>query len=245
MLKPILLSLSVAAIALGGGPALAQQTMAPYTAAQAGQRRSEYMANCASCHQANLSGGGEAPSLAAGGKSTRELYSYIRSAMPLGKGGSLSDTGYANIVAFLLTAHGATAGGTLLTPATDVRIGLIGNGVIPPDIAAGTTRAAPSPPMQTGLTVAGRVANYTPVSDAILVNPPNSDWLMGRRNYQGWSHSPLTQITPANVKSLQLKWAWAMNEGGASEITPTVHEGVNFLSNTDASRNNLDVGFAL
>jgi alcohol dehydrogenase (cytochrome c) len=247
MLKPILLSLSVAAIALGGGPALAQQTMAPYTAAQAGQGRSEYMANCASCHQANLSGGGEAPSLAAGnfmkswgGKSTRELYSYIRSAMPLGKGGSLSDTGYANIVAFLLTANGATAGGTLLTPATDVRIGLIANGVIPPDIAAGTTRAAPSPPMQTGLTVAGRVANYTPVSDAMLVNPPNSDWLMGRRNYQGWSHSPLTQITPANVKSLQLKWAWAMNEGGASEITPTVHEGVIFLSNTDNIMQALD-----
>ncbi len=37
---------------------------------------------------------------------------------------------------------------------------------------------------------------------------------MGRRNYQGWSHSPLKQITPANVKQLQLKWSWAMNEGG-------------------------------
>ena len=109
------------------------------------QGRADYTANCAACHQANLSGGGEAPSLAAGnfmkswsGKSTRELYAYIRSAMPLGKGGSLSDTTYANIVAFLLTANGATAGGTPLTAATDVKIGLIANGVVPPDIAAGT-----------------------------------------------------------------------------------------------------------
>jgi mono/diheme cytochrome c family protein len=191
MSKPVLLSLSVVAIALGGVLALAQQTMAPYTAAQAGQGRSEYMANCASCHLANLGGGGEAPSLAAGnfmkswgGKSTRELYSYIRSAMPLGKGGSLSDSSYANIIAFLLTANGATAGGTLLTPATDVRIGLIANGVVPPDIAAGTTRAAPSPPMQTGLTVAGRVASHTPVSDTIVSYTARRDWLMGWRNYQ-------------------------------------------------------------
>ncbi len=240
MLKRILLSSSIATIVLGAGLAAAQQAMAPYTAAQATQGRSEYIANCASCHQANLSGGGEAPSLAAGnfmkswgGKSTRELFSYIRSAMPLGRGGSLPDTTYANIVAFLLQANGATAGGTQLTASTDVKIGVIANGVVPADIAAGTTRAAPPAPMRTGLTVAGSVTGYEPVSDAMLRDPPVGDWLMGRRNYQGWSYSPLGQITPANVKNLQLKWAWAMNEGGASEITPTVHGGVIFLSNTD------------
>jgi alcohol dehydrogenase (cytochrome c) len=240
MLKRIVLSSSIATIVLGAGLAVAQQTMAPYTAAQATQGRSEYVANCASCHQANLSGGGEAPSLAAGnfmkswgGKSTRELFSYIRSAMPLGRGGSLPDTSYANIVAFLLQANGATVGGTPLTPTTDIKIGLIANGVVPADIAAGTTRAAPPAPMRTGLTVLGSVTGYEPVSDAMLRDPPVGDWLMGRRNYQGWSYSPLGQITPANVKNLQLKWAWAMNEGGASEITPTVHGGVMFLSNTD------------
>src|SRR5258706_9565089 len=240
MLKRILLYSSIATIVLGAGLAAAQQTMAPYTAAQATQGRSEYMANCASCHQANLSGGGEAPSLAAGnfmkswgGKSTRELFSYIRSAMPLGRGGSLPDTTYPTIAAFLLQPNGATRGGTQLTASPDVKIGLIANGVVPADIAAGTTRAAPPAPMRTGLTVAGSVTGYEPVSDAMLRDPPVGDWLMGRRNYQGWSYSPLGQITPANVKNLQLKWAGAMNEGGASEITPTVHDGVIFLSNTD------------
>ena len=69
------------------------------------------------------------------------------------------------------------------------------------------------------------MANYTPVTDAILTHPADGDWLMYRRNYQGWSYSPLTQIDARNVGSLQLKWSWAMNEGGASEVTPIIHDG--------------------
>ena len=229
------------------GVALAQHTMAPFTAAQAAQGRSDYIANCAACHQANLSGGGEAPSLAAGnfmkswgGTSTRELYNYIHSAMPLGKGGSLSDNSYANIVAFLLVANGATAGGTALTPATDIRIGLIANGVVPDGIMAAAPVGGAPPPGPSGVTVAGHVPNYAPVTDAMLTNPPDGDWLMARRNYQGWSYSPLTGINAGNVKTLQLKWAWAMNEGGASEMTPTVHDGIMFLSNTDNIMQALD-----
>jgi glucose dehydrogenase len=49
----------------------------------------------------------------------------------------------------------------------------------------------------------------------------------------GLELQPLKQINAANVKDLQLKWAWAMNEGGANEVTPIVHDGVMFLSNTD------------
>ena len=49
----------------------------------------------------------------------------------------------------------------------------------------------------------------------MLRNQDPGDWLMARRNYQGWSHSPLTQITRDNVKDLQLAWVWAMNEGQA------------------------------
>ena len=166
MSRRILLSSSLFAVFLGGGLAMAQQTMGPFTADQAQRGRADYAANCASCHLGNLTGGGEAPSLAAGnfmkswgGKSTKELYAYIHSAMPLGKGGSLSDTTYGNIVAFLLQANGATPGGTALSPATDVRVGLIANGVVPPDIAAGTTRTAPPAPMQTGLTVKGKAVS--------------------------------------------------------------------------------------
>ena len=65
-----------------------------------------------------------------GGKSTKELYDYIHSAMPLGRGGSLIPT-YDNIVAFLLSANGATPGGKPFTPDTTIKIGLVANGRIP------------------------------------------------------------------------------------------------------------------
>jgi alcohol dehydrogenase (cytochrome c) len=83
-----------------------------------------------------------------------------------------------------------------------------------------------------GLTVAGEVPNYIPVTDAMLRIPPEGDWLMIRRNYQAWSYSPLTQITPANVGRLRLAWVWAMREGGSNEPTPIVHNGVIYLINT-------------
>ncbi len=36
---------------------------------------------------------------------------------------------------------------------------------------------------------------------------------MVRRNYQGWSYSPLNEITRANVKDLKLAWVWSMYDG--------------------------------
>ena len=83
-----------------------------------------------------------------------------------------------------------------------------------------------------GLTVTGQVKNYVPVTDEMLRNQDPGDWLMARRNYQGWSHSPLTQITRDNVKDLQLAWVWSMNEGQTNEPTPLVHNGIIYLTNT-------------
>jgi alcohol dehydrogenase (cytochrome c) len=231
------IALAVGAFACLSWCALAQQDTGPFTVGQATQGHADYSGACASCHQENLSGGGEAPSLASGNfmkswgaRSTRELYDYLHSAMPLGKGGSLSDETYQNIVAFLLSANGATAGGKPFTADTDVKIGNVANGQIP----AGLARIGEAPPLaRSGLTIAGRLPHYTPVTDAMLDHPADSDWLMFRRNYQGWSFSPLRQIDAGNVRTLQLKWAWAMNEGGANEVTPIVHEGIMFLSNTD------------
>src|SRR6185503_553568 len=83
-----------------------------------------------------------------------------------------------------------------------------------------------------GLTITGTVKNYTDVTDEMLRNPDPGDWLMARRNYLGWSHTPLTQVTRENVKELQLAWVWAMNESGAAnEPTPIVHNGTMFLVN--------------
>ncbi len=139
----------------GLASAVAQQDTGPLPQTQAAQGHTDYSSACASCHQENLSGGGEAPSLAGGNfikswgnRSTRELYDYLHSAMPLGKGGSLSDQTYQNIVAFLLEANGATAGGKPFSSDTEVKIGNVANGQPPGGLAlrarAITTRFAPA-----------------------------------------------------------------------------------------------------
>ncbi|MCH7531850.1 MAG: PQQ-binding-like beta-propeller repeat protein [Gemmatimonadetes bacterium] len=69
---------------------------------------------------------------------------------------------------------------------------------------------------------------YSPVTDAMLVDPPDGEWLMWRRTYGHWGYSPLDQINRSNVDELRLAWAWTM-ERGKQETTPLVHDGVMFL----------------
>ena len=80
------------------------------------------------------------------------------------------------------------------------------------------------------MTVRGEVKNYVPVTSERLKDPPPGDWLMFRGNYHGHSYSPLDQLTPANVKDLQLQWVWAINDSGANQTTPIVHDGVIYLA---------------
>ena len=102
-----------------------------------------------------------------------------------------------------------------------------GDGAATGAVARGAQAAVPR-----GITVAGEVKNYVPVTDAMLRNPPAGDWLMARRTYQGWSYSPLTEVTRDNVKDLRLAWVWSMNEGGANQPMPLVHNGIIYLFNT-------------
>jgi alcohol dehydrogenase (cytochrome c) len=72
--------------------------------------------------------------------------------------------------------------------------------------------------------------NLTPVTDAMLRDPPPSDWLMWRRTYNGWGYSPLDQINKDNVKNLQPAWTWSLSTG-STETTPIVHDGVLYVWN--------------
>ena len=63
------------------------------------------------------------------------------------------------------------------------------------------------------------------MTDEKLRNPGPADWLMVRRNYQGWSYSPLTQINGGNVEEPPLAWVWAMTT--AAPISPSLaHNGI-------------------
>jgi len=98
--------------------------------------------------------------------------------------------------------------------------------------AAREGATAPALPIEythLGLIQAGSIKNYTDVTDTMLTNPSPDDWLMYRGNYSAWSFSNLNQINATNVNQLQLKWTLTMNDGGANETTPLVHDGVMFL----------------
>ena len=212
----------VMAVVVGAAVIRGQQPPAapPANQAQVAAGRQIYQTNCASCHRADLSGAAEAPALAGpnftriwGSRTAAQLAAYIQAAMPpTGRKATAQEA--EQLAAFILQSNAASGGGApqAAAPADGPRV----NTQFPPG---------------RGLTVAGEVPNYVPVTDAMLRNPPEGDWLMIRRNYQAWSHSPLTQITPANVGRLRIAWVWAMTEGGASEPTPIVHNGVIYLIN--------------
>ena len=173
-----------------------------------------------------------------GAKTARELITFMQTAMPPENAGSLGQQTYVNLAAFLLQSNGAPAGNQALTATADVVIRSVATGQAPgnPRQGAGDAEDGPPRPAQAnaprGLTTTGTVKNFVPVTDEMLRNPDPGDWLMVRRNYQAWNHSPLTQVTNRNVQDLRLQWIWAMSEGtGYNEPTPIVHNGIIYLAN--------------
>ena len=182
---------AVSAAALIGVSAMALES-GPFTADQARGGGALYAANCAGCHGARLQGAGEAPPLAGasfmaawGNRSTEEFYNLIKTSMPYGNGDSLDAATYRSIVAYVLTFNGAKAGNIALAGNEKVRIAAVADGKTPANLAqapapapaAARERPATSyPPGRFGLTVAGTLKSYNPVTDAMLAKPADADW---------------------------------------------------------------------
>ena len=73
-------------------------------------------------------------------------------------------------------------------------------------------------------------SDYTPVTDARLVNPEPANWLMTRGDYKGWSYSALDQINTSNVKNLVPVWSFSTGVDSGHESPPIVNNGVMFVS---------------
>ena len=223
---------------------LAQAPAGPpvFTAAQAAAGRTVYAARCAGCHLADLQGRNEAAPLAGAnfmnawrGRTAARIVQTIQSTMPPGAAGTLGADDYLNVTAFCSppTArqparnrsrdderrHWQRGDGHRGNRQRDQR----GRQAAPPPAprgqgSAGRRAGRRDPRRRADISVAGRGARTTCRSPTrCCATPPAGDWLMARRNYQAWSHSPLTEITRANVKDLRLAWSWSMNEGGANQ----------------------------
>ena len=120
----------------------------PFTATQIEEGRKVYFSHCAACHLPTMAGQGDALALAgyqfmAGWKNrtTQDLYKLIHSSMPKDAPGSLDDQSYANVTAYILHANGARPGRPLSWPRRPLPIGLIANGIAPPDLGRGARRS--------------------------------------------------------------------------------------------------------
>ena len=161
--------------------------------------------------------------------------------MPPQAPGSLGEEMTLNVLAYILQRMGGGAGnaGPHDQDDEDGQRRRLGRGSGPPSMAlgagTGSGQGRGGAPRLRGVTVRGEVKNYVPVTPEMLKNPPPGDWLIFRRNYHGWSYSPLDQITRDNVHELKLAWVWAMNDSGANQTTPIVHNGVMYLASPATS----------
>lgn len=95
-----------------------------FTDMQARRGEAAYQSNCAACHGKTLQATNpDAPSLTLPsfglswhGKPAADLFELMRTTMPLGAGGSLSEPEYLDILAFILKFNGYPAGDRELGP---------------------------------------------------------------------------------------------------------------------------------
>jgi alcohol dehydrogenase (cytochrome c) len=75
------------------------------------------------------------------------------------------------------------------------------------------------------------VAQDVPIQ--LLQQPTRDSWPTYHGDYSGRHHSPLAQITPANVSQLGLAWAFQTNGAQPIKATPLLANGVIYVSAPD------------
>jgi len=73
-------------------------------------------------------------------------------------------------------------------------------------------------------------AANTGVTDAMLLSPPQGEWLTYGRDMGEQRFSPLTAINTDNVGQLGLAWAADLDTARGQEATPLMHDGVLYVS---------------
>lgn len=62
---------------------------------------------------------------------------------------------------------------------------------------------------------------------------PNQNWLTYAGDYRGTRHSPLTQITTANVANLVPKWVYHVDRANRLQSSPIVYDGLMYITNSN------------
>ena len=160
---------------------------------------------------------------AAVGRPSYTLFAHITERMPPAAPASLSDDEYVAVLAFLLQQNGVPSGPRALPTEPEALKALM---MPAPSNSVG--RLAPDVRLPPAPVVANPLDRLTPLTEALLANPPAGDWVTWRRAPDAQGFSPLAQINKSNVARLQPAWGWSL-AAGPNEGTPLVHDGVMFV----------------
>jgi alcohol dehydrogenase (cytochrome c) len=78
--------------------------------------------------------------------------------------------------------------------------------------------------------IGGGLAAQVPAERLLRAIEEPQNWLMYSGDYAGRRYSPLTQISPANVKNLEMKWIYQGQVLGSWESSPLVVGGVMYVT---------------
>ena len=169
-------------------PAQGQWVGPSFTHEQATSGQTAYEAGCASCHGETLQGGELGPPLRGrlflqqwGGKSVAGLFAEIVATRPSSAPGTLGESEYADLMAYILQLNGVRPSAGALP--TDLRA--LSALVVPsygPTASGGLPGGVVLPPPPD--TSPSSLDGITPVTDAMLADPPPGDMLW---QYSHWA----------------------------------------------------------
>ncbi len=91
------------------------------------------------------------------------------------------------------------------------------------------------PPVPTHWTHPGDIGNRGgPVTTEQLLRggERTDEWLLYGGNYANYRHSPIDDITPDNVHTLQVAWAFPTGTGEQFEVSPTIYDGIMYVTSS-------------
>lgn len=204
-----------------------------FTAEQADRGRTLYGETCAECHGRALDDG-TAPPLAgeqflatwgAPDKTLDDLFYILRTTMPDGDVGSLSEGEYLDVLAYVLERNGYKSGARELT----ADAATLGAARVEAHATAGDSEEE-APVFirgERGLAPEGR----GPTQEELNAADANArDWLYHTHGYSGTRYSALSEIDTGNVARLAPACIFQMGTTGPFQSGPIVYDGTMYVT---------------
>ncbi len=208
-----------------------------------------YARSCAACHGGELQGATSSALASAefrarwssAERSLDDLYTLIRTAMPPGQQGSLTNDQYLAVTAYLLERNGVPAGAQRLIADRT----LLARTRIPAMASATGSATADTATVTTPWDIKRIVPDYqegprgrTPTgvgpsqAELLAAESGSRDWLVHGHDLAGTRYSALRQVTTRNANRLRVACSFQVGEGGSFQPGPIVHQGTMYLTTT-------------